>query len=170
VASGSSQAEGISLRNTGQWLPAALESCTGQAPTEGELARVDYLVGEARRKLRGYRWTNKVMFVPGMLLLLLGVAWPAVALAAPGLNAEGKGSTLQSICFTAGGICFVLYLQYKSRQRRMEDAIRKTVCVEEEIGEKIARLIRVTDAMDTGMQLPSLRGPGSGEGPPLAKG
>ena len=144
-------------RDEGDRLAVSLEACNGSTPAAGDLARVSYLLRDAQSKLAAFRWAYRLLLAVGLLLWLLNLGWPAVVWAAPRLGSNPCSAGVPSVCFTAGLIFLCLYAQYKSRARRVEDAIRHTLCTEEDLATKIERLIAVTEATDQGLRLPSVR-------------
>ena len=70
------------------------------------------------------------------------------------MDATASGLIQTSLTSGAAAL-FAEYSQYKGRQGRIEDAIRRTLFSNEALDDKLRRLLELLPAVDQGMTLPA---------------
>lgn len=131
-----------------------------RAPTPEQVAAVGCLVRDASIKAYSYKILNTVTFWPAAALAAAGALWPVQNHFLTKLDATMSG-LIQTALVTTAGALFAVYQQFKRRQMRIEDALRRTLFTREEIDEKVKRLVDLPTTLDTGVAVP---GSGDGDG------
>ena len=136
-----------------KYLNELLTVSTGSKHPELEVAALDLLIKEVNIKATSYKVLNSFCFWVGSSMMLVGIAWPAVTELWL-KNNGGLSGVIQSV-LTAGGLSLLtVHRQYKLRQTKIEDALRRTLFQREEISVKIARLLERVPQIDTGLETP----------------
>jgi hypothetical protein len=137
-------------------LPQFLALATGSEVSEGQVVQVACLLRDASIKAFSYKAWNSLSIWPALCLFVAGTLWPIMNLL-PAISQDAKVSGLiQTTQVTLAAALFAVYQQYKQKQGRVEDAIRRTLFAHESIEDKIKRLIELSPAIDSGMSFPTI--------------
>ena len=124
--------------------------------SDGQVAQVACLIRDVSIKAFSYKLFNAATFWPALILFLIAALWPVVNYFCLSLENATVSGTLQTTLMTVAGILFAVYQQYKQKQGRIEDALRRTLFAHESIEDKIKRLIELVPSVDSGMSAPTL--------------
>lgn len=124
---------------------AGLLDAGAKAPVSpADVGRLAGLIHDLGIKGMSYKIVNGTAFFLGISLTLLGLFWPALNR----VKDVTTAGTVQSAITAAGVLTLTVYRQYKKKQIRVEDALRRTLFATEDVETKIARLIELSPSID----------------------
>jgi hypothetical protein len=143
-------------RLSSAFLGDLLEASTKVRPPDIEVARLNALIKDVTIKSRSYKMINSTMFCFSIMLMVAGIFWPLIHhLLRINTDADVAGA-LQSIFTTTGGFCFGIHRQYKNKQTKIEDALRRTLFATEKLEVKFDRLLEAVPGIDNGAETVSV--------------
>nr|ABB84823.1 hypothetical protein [uncultured delta proteobacterium DeepAnt-1F12] len=114
------------------------ESCP-EPPTKEATEELATLLGTVRDRAMSMKLVNGTLFFLGLVVLLMGTAWPALNGGLIQIQNEFLSSLGQSFVLIAGGGILAIYRTFKARQTEAENTLRLSLFGVDTVEAKIRR-------------------------------